>query len=1452
MRFKAFVFLTLIAILLSVKPVFSQTTVTVLTEGFEASSSIPSTWSQVSVSGSDVWTINNGGYYDNGVRYPSSAKTGTRNAYLFSIATTRKLVTPQLNLSGLGNITLKFWEARMKFGNDKDQLKVYYKTSSTGTWTLLASYTTETTGWVERTISLPNPSGDYYVAFEGIAAYGYGVCIDDVSITANLANDVSVTSVSVLNKTTVKATIINYGTNNLTSVKINFKVNSGTTNTYSWSGNLSSSSSTTLSIGTYNFPHGANTLTVWSSNPNAGGDGNTSNDTFVYKYSVIRNYPYRESFESADLGGWKQSTSDQMDWTRLTGPTLTVNTGPDAAYHGSYYLYTESSGNYNKRADIISVDFDISKMTNPYLEVLYHMYGTTTGSLNFDIDSNGTQKMNIVTGISGDKGNTWYKKLIKLDTFRYLNNFVIRAVTGSSFTSDIGIDDIKVLDIPFFSLGKDTSFCYGDSFTMKVDTGYGYTFLWKNLTTGDTLSLTNKLTVKNTGNYALTVSAPFGYSCSDTVLVTLRANPVAEFKLSDTAACLNLNNFSFTNQSSISSGNMTYLWDFGDNSTSQNISPTHKYNTTGTFQTKLLAISNFGCKDSISKVVFVFPQPKANFTINDTSQCLSGNYFTFTDKSTLSSGTITSFKWTFGDGNSSNTSVANHAYAAPNTYDAKLLVISDKNCKDSLTRKMLVFPQPEADFAINDSTQCLSGNTFTLTSTSTITSGQVNQFFWTFGDGNTANTGNTSHSYNSSGEYTLKLLAGSDQGCRDSAFKKVYVYDQPSASITLSDSSQCLAGNVFNFASSSTIPKGQIITYSWSFADGKTASVISPSHSYTAHGNYNVRLKVYSDQACVDSAFKMIYVRPMPKSSYNVNNTGQCLSGNNFQFTNTSTISSGTISHQWAFGDLSTSTSTHPSHQYLDTGTYSVKLLTLSNYGCKDSFITKTDVFPMPESRFTVIDSAQCLFSNSFVFQNLSSISKGIISNYHWSFGDNTSSNQKDPVHAFATEGTYLVRLTSVSNKTCSDTFEAKVIVYPMPDAAFSVPLDSQCIGGNQYNFNNSSTLSAGLLDYLWEFGDGQTSALKDPAHSYNDDGSFQVKLTAFSDMQCKDTFIRTITVAPGSVAGFDINNSIQCFNGNNFDFTNTSQIKTGKMTFRWELGDGYTATSKDIEHSFTTVDSFIVKLVAISDFSCSDSIEKTVYTKAQPKASFELVTDSIQCLYGNSFEFVNLSSIEEGTLKFRWITGAGDTLTDFEPVKSYFYSGDYVVQLFAESDFNCLDTSSRNIRVLHPAFLTLGHDTSIADTSSLLLDAGSGFLDYIWQDSSVNQTFLVEGKAHGSGVHEFFVQVTDSNNCYNADTVLITVINTGSIANLGNDFMIKVYPNPVREILNFELHATVPVQMTLQVLSADGKLIRQMVLEEDQSAYFGNIDVSAYPKGNYLLRFISEKTDNVLNFIKF
>jgi M6 family metalloprotease-like protein len=151
------------------------------TEDFE-SGAISACWSENIVSSLTHWQVLKG----NGDTNPSAAHGGLNNLCFKNTSYTpsvTKLVLPSINLSLLTTPTLHFWHTQALWTPDQDELRIYYKTSAGGSWTLLASYLGDIPNWTLENIILPNPSADYYIAFEGTAKYGYGVCVDDISIS---------------------------------------------------------------------------------------------------------------------------------------------------------------------------------------------------------------------------------------------------------------------------------------------------------------------------------------------------------------------------------------------------------------------------------------------------------------------------------------------------------------------------------------------------------------------------------------------------------------------------------------------------------------------------------------------------------------------------------------------------------------------------------------------------------------------------------------------------------------------------------------------------------------------------------------------------------------------------------------------------------------------------------------------------------------------------------------------------------------------------------------------------------------------------------------------------------------------------------------------------------------------------------------------------------------------
>jgi len=272
---------------------------------------------------------------------------------------------------------------------------------------------------------------------------------------------------------------------------------------------------------------------------------------------------------------------------------------------------------------------------------------------------------------------------------------------------------------------------------------------------------THTYAASGTFDVCLTVANEFGSdSTCNAVAVLVGDAPVAAFT-ADPAAD-GSGQVTFTDQST---DPLNWQWDFGDGSpVSNEQSPVHTYDSTGTYDVCLVVTNEFGIDTVCQAVAVVVGQaPVADFTASIAGET---GEVVFTDAST---NTPTSWDWAFGDGNVSTDQNPTHTYAASGTYTVQLIAGNDFG--SDTTSQMItvtVGQAPVADFTIS-----IQGETgevvFTDASTNAPTS-----WDWAFGDGNVSTDQNPTHAYAASGTYTVQLIAGNDFGT-DTASQEVTV-----------------------------------------------------------------------------------------------------------------------------------------------------------------------------------------------------------------------------------------------------------------------------------------------------------------------------------------------------------------------------------------------------------------------------------------------------------------------------------------------------------------------------------------------------------------------------------------------------------------------------------------------------------------------------------------------------
>ena len=968
-------------------------------------------------------------------------------------------------------------------------------------------------------------------------------------------------------------------------------------------------------------------------------------------------------------------------------------------------------------------------------------------------------------------------------------------------------------------------------------------------------SPTHSYNVQGTYNSEVIVSSNKG--CEDTANTNIDVHPMptASFTVNDKRQCREGNSYQFTNQSVISSGSLNYDWNFGDGDTSDQQSPGHSYNTQGSYTSELTVTSGKGCKDTVSKAIEVDPMPLPAFSYTeDSSQCLKGNQYSLTNNSTIAQGSL-SYSWYFGDNTTSRNANPTHSYNSSSTHTIELVATSNTGCMDTTTRKVTVEPMPTASFTINDKGQCRKSNSYQFTDQSSVSSGTLS-YDWSFGDSSSAAQASPTHSYTTQGIYIPRVIVTSGKGCKDSASTQIEVLPTPNPAFSYrEDSSQCLAGNQYGLTNKSTIAQGSQ-SYSWDLGND-TASVDSTlTHSYTSPGTYTIKLVATSDSGCLDTTSRKVTVEPMPTASFTVNDKKQCREGNSYKFTDQSSISSGTLSYDWSFGDGNSAAQASPRHSYSNQGSFTSEVVVTSSNGCKDTASMVLDVYPMPIASFSINDKKQCREGNSYQFTDQSSISSGILS-YNWRFGDGSSTAQVSPKHSYSNQGNYTPEVVVTSLKGCEDTAGKAIEVNPMPLPAFSYDGDSsQCLKGNQYKLNNNSTIARGSQSYRWDLGDNTISTSQAPIHSYNSPGAYTLELVAISNSGCMDTTTRKVTVEPMPTASFTIDDKGQCLQGNSYQFTDQSSISSGTLSYDWSFGDGSSAAQASPIHSYTAQGRYVSEVIVTSGKSCKDTTSKAIEVHPVPQPSFSYKEDSVQCLANNQYNLLNNSTIARGSQSYRWNLGDGTTTSGRTPSHTYSNTGNYTIELRAISDSGCVDTTSRKVAVAPMPESGFTY-SKFGSTKVAFAPDDTTVNAYQWKFGDGDTSKDMEpGKTYNSdGVYKVRQIVTNNYGCTDTTTKQVRIAKVGlPDSEEASATPFRAYPNPFSQFVSVEYQLQAArEEVRLLVIDQKGRVISEQ-RHGRQTAGKHTRQVEALEQaslGTYFIRLMIEGREQVERVIK-
>ncbi len=412
---------------------------------------------------------------------------------------------------------------------------------------------------------------------------------------------------------------------------------------------------------------------------------------------------------------------------------------------------------------------------------------------------------------------------------------------------------------------SDSVLCFGDPINFRDSSTYGNTapasIYWD---FGDNMNSSmpnpsHAYTLSGTYYIYLAVSTLGG--CKDTAFQTLYINdlPIADFTYTQTSLCEN-NTSSFNDQSSIGAGNIAqWNWDFDDNSIDINQHPNHIFQNNGSYDVQLTVTSDLGCKDSVTKTLAVLPSPVSDFTY--TEACANENT-SFSGTSSISSGTISSWHWYFGDGDSSNIQAPTHLYnESGDSILVTLVSESSFGCVDTVQKYVSFFSKVNFDFRATNAEGCAPFNaTFRDNSTPLNNNISISNWRWDFGDGSFSFDQNPHHKYKTDGEYTVTLHLTSSDGCKFSDTLKYPILIHPGP---LADF------DWLPFEPSIITPEIQLYDLSsganylaW-IIDSKDSLLGSETmYAFEDTGMHTIKQIVVNDFGCESAITKMVHVKP--------------------------------------------------------------------------------------------------------------------------------------------------------------------------------------------------------------------------------------------------------------------------------------------------------------------------------------------------------------------------------------------------------------------------------------------------------------------------------------------------------------------------------------------------------------------------------------------------------------
>jgi PKD repeat protein len=398
------------------------------------------------------------------------------------------------------------------------------------------------------------------------------------------------------------------------------------------------------------------------------------------------------------------------------------------------------------------------------------------------------------------------------------------------------------------------------------------------------------------------------------------------------------------------------------------------------------------------------------------------------------------------------------------------------------------------------------------------------------------------------------------------------------------------------------------------------------------------------------------------------------------------------VSYEWNFGDgspIETLPTPLVEHVYSAPGNYTVTLVVTDDEGLEGSTSAVVTVIAHPIANFTYSPETPLVDETVTFNASNSEPNGGTIVSYNWDFGDGSAPvNTTSPTitHIYTATGNYTVTLTVVDSENLTDTTSASIIIINYPVANFSYS-PSYPIVNEVVTFNASASDPDGgtIIEYFWDFGDGNNGTGVVVTHAYTTYGTFVVNLTVTDSEGLSNSLTQEVNVREYPEASF-VYSPANPLIGETVTFDASGSKPNGGeiISYSWDFGDSSTGTGIIVNHTYSDYGIYNVTLTVVDSEGLSDAYTLSIRILIIPTANFT---------YSPKYPTVNQSVTFNASIAFDpdgtivsyvWDFGDGNITTTTSPLITHVYqdANTYEVTLTVIDDDGLTDNITQNVAV--------------------------------------------------------------------------------------------------------------------------------------------------------------------------